>query len=174
MQNETLTAPKFSWSTVTCGEACWRGKDDNCVCSCGGKNHGIWRNSTDAQVLRTCKIHGHLYKLVGMGNAHDTNHLQIELLEKYGLFRCYDYYGDGNRKHQSYVDQFKCRGDKDIWGFPLVSKQATLSQCKRWKELDAFSFIENKFERYSKAPYLLWEIVDAPEPVQCLCINKQN
>jgi hypothetical protein len=28
---------------ATCGEACWSAKEEVCRCSCGGKNHGIYK-----------------------------------------------------------------------------------------------------------------------------------
>lgn len=163
-----LKMPKFSWAEITCGEACWRGKEDNCKCSCGGKNHGIWRDSTSQQVDRTCKLNGHFYKLVAFGTSSNIHNTQNELLEKYGLLRCYDYYGNGQRLHQTYKDYFRCRGDKDLYGFPLVSKQATITQCQKWIELSEFKNISEN-ERYKLAPYLLWEIITPPEPCKCEC-----
>ena len=80
MQTTERYVPKFSWSTMTCGQACWEGKEDNCKCSCGGKNHGIWRNSKDTKVQRTCKINGVIYNLVAIGTISELLPIQVELL----------------------------------------------------------------------------------------------
>ena len=50
----------------TCGEACWSAAEDVCKCSCGGKNHGILKD-TGKRPERTCKIQGRFYKLAGVG-----------------------------------------------------------------------------------------------------------
>lgn len=47
---------------TTCGEACWCAMEDVCRCSCGGKNHGIFRRG-GSRPERTCKIKGMLYKV---------------------------------------------------------------------------------------------------------------
>lgn len=157
---------QFSWSHITCGEACWHAKDTDCKCSCGGKNHGIFHRGGIAE--RTCKLNGHAYKLVAVDSYSNVLELQRELLAGYGVMRCYDYYGNGEYKHQTYLSQFACRGDKDVYGFPLVAKQATLSQCQRWRELSDHKNI-TEMERSRKAPYLLWQLITPPEPIKHNC-----
>jgi hypothetical protein len=119
-------------------------------------------------VARTCKITGHFYKLKSVGKGEDIKKTQKELLASYGLYDCYEY--DGKHYHQSYLKHFCCRGDKDSPGFPLVTKYATLSQCHKWIELSTWKDI-TKAERTYKGPVLLWERVETPNPIQCLCFS---
>ena len=50
---------------ATCGDGCWHAREEVCRCSCGGRNHGILRRGGD-RPLRTCKIQGELFELVGV------------------------------------------------------------------------------------------------------------
>jgi len=171
IQNDNFSKiiPKFSWSSITCGENCWMAKEHDCKCSCGGKNHGIWKNGK-TPIQRTSKIHGYLYKFVGFGTHSEISNLQMELLEKYGIARCYDYYKEGNYSHQSYKDQFRCRGDKDYYGFPLVSKNATINQCQKWFELESYKDkVVTKYDLYKYSIRILWELVEPPKPIKHLC-----
>lgn len=164
--------PKFSWSEITCGEACWSAKHEECHCSCGGKNHGIWLKGGKPD-FRTCKHNGTLYKLLAAGNYKELRVIQVTELDKYGIMRCYDYMNNGNWRHQTYRDYYRCRGDKDIHNFPLVIKFATLSQCNKWHELSQFKGID-KIQRYHLEPALLWEIIEKPLPVIHGCGQKEE
>lgn len=158
--------PKISWSEITCGEACWNAKHDDCKCSCGGKNHGIWLKGK--QAIRTSKKNGVVYKLLAVGKYRDLKEIQKIELVKYGIQRCYDYYGQGDFMHQTYLESFNCRGDKDTWGFPLVLNYATLRQCQKWRELTEFAAIDER-KRYVLESALLWEVIDPPKPVTHKC-----
>ena len=156
------------FSEITCGEACWSAVNDVCVCYCGGKNHGI--HTTDKLPMRSCKMNGYRYKFVGCGASKEIYDLQRTLLEKYGIARCYNYYGEDTFEHQTYKDQFRCRGDKDYYGFPVVSKKATLRQCQKWHELKSYKDqIKTKADWYRFAPRLLWEIIEPPPPIKHKC-----
>lgn len=52
---------------TTCNEACWCAAEEVCHCSCGGKNHGIFRR-TGERPERTCRIKGTWYKLGAVGS----------------------------------------------------------------------------------------------------------
>ena len=166
MSTEINQAPEFRWSEITCGESCWSARHIDCKCSCGGKNHGIWLKGGDS--VRTAKIGGYMYKLISAGLFNNLKEIQTVELEKYGIMRCYDYYGKGDYTHQTYADYFRCRGDKDNASFPLIRKNATLNQCKKWHELSEFAGI-NEFERLRICPSLLWEIISTPVPVKHKC-----
>jgi hypothetical protein len=166
---ETLerVIPKFSWSEMTCGEGCWSAKIEECVCSCGGKNHGIWRTSKDARVQRTRKINNTLYKLVGVGTRGELREMQGGLLEKYGVLRCYDYYGKGDYIHQTYRDYLRCRNDSELTSFPVVLKNASDSELTRWKELTPFTKYSG--HEYNQTIATLWEIFVIPTPCNHSC-----
>ena len=59
----------FRFSEITCGEGCWSAKDNICVCSCSGRNHGIYRTGEIPE--RTSKINGYRYKLIAVGKRSD-------------------------------------------------------------------------------------------------------
>lgn len=160
-------APKFSWSEITCGEACWSAKEEICKCSCGGKNHGIWLKGGKPE-YRTAKHNGMTYKLIAAGSLADLKKTQVIELDKYGIYRCYDYCHDGNYSHQTYRDYYRCRGDKDTLHFPVICKLATLDQCNKWHELSAFKGIDS-YQRVQLLPALLWEVIEKPKPVIHIC-----
>lgn len=157
--------PVFTWSEITCGETCWNAKHEDCHCSCGGANHGIWLKG-GKPVYRTCKHNGVMYRLLAAGKFEKLREIQIEELKKYGLMRCYTY---ANKYfHQTYADYYCKRGDKDTPNFPLVCKFATLAQCDKWHELGEFKGID-KQQRYFLAPALLWEVIEPPSPFNHIC-----
>ena len=161
-----VTIPKFSQSEITCGEACWSATGTDCKCSCHGKNHGIWLSG--GHVERTHKHNGHLYRLIAVDTYNNIDSLQKEKLEGYGIFRCYDYQGKGKYTHQTYVDQFRYRGDKDSPNFPLISNKPTLAQCQKWAELSEHKNID-KQRWWALNVMILWEIVEKPEPLKHNC-----
>ena len=94
--------------------------------------------------------------------------IQAIELGEYGLYRCYNY--NGKDYHQTYLEYFNCRGDKNTLNFPLVCKLATIEQCRKWHELSEYKDIDN-FQRYKSEPALLWQIIKEPEPVKHECKN---
>lgn len=163
----TEIIPKFSWSEITCGEACWRAKESECKCSCHGKNHGIWLRGGVAE--RTHKHGGAMYKLIAVDTSDNIRKLQQEKLAEYGLYNCYEY--GGKYYHQTYTNQYRCRGDKDDVRFPLVAKKPTLSQCQHWTELSEYKNIDKR-DWWQLNISLLWEVIDKPEPVKHICDGK--
>lgn len=163
-ETEKMIVPKFAWSEITCGEACWRAKESECKCSCHGKNHGIWLKGGIAE--RTHKHGGAMYRLIAVDTSGNITNLQKEKLADYGIYRCYEY--GGKMYHQTYLEQFDCRGDKDNPHFPVVAKIPTLDQCHRWTELTEYKAIDKR-GWYRLDVKLLWEIIDRPEPVKHIC-----
>ena len=149
--------PEFSWSEITCGEACWMAKHTDCKCSCHGRNHGIWLQGGHPE--RTCKINRYRYKLIAVGTYTDMSKLQEAELEPLGLYSCYEY--GGKRYHKSYLEQYTCRGDKDGSGFPLIKKYANKNQLARWQELEAY--------KNNRDVSLLWKLIDTLPETKCMC-----
>lgn len=101
------------FSGHTCGDSCWHARDLVCVCSCGGKNHGILARGGD-QPERTAKIGGSMYVLTEVGPYRAMKARCVEEL----------------------------RGCNHPWLFdpngPWIAKPATKTQAKNWPELQAF------------------------------------
>jgi hypothetical protein len=49
----------------TCGDNCWRAREETCRCSCSGRNHGILTQG-GTQPERNGKINGNPYELVAV------------------------------------------------------------------------------------------------------------
>ena len=77
---------EFELTATTCGSACWEAREDICRCSCGGKNHGIFRHGTEGveRPPRSCKIDGVMYQLEGIGNFNEMHTLSIAACRKEG------------------------------------------------------------------------------------------
>ena len=60
-------------SAHTCGEACWSAHDDECHCSCGGKNHGCLREENGTRPTRTAKIMGRMHTLTAVGTQDELH-----------------------------------------------------------------------------------------------------
>lgn len=65
----------------TCGDACWRAKDDICHCSCGGKNHGCLRSEDGEQPARTKRIKGMMYQLAAVSPAPENCSCAVDAYE---------------------------------------------------------------------------------------------
>ena len=75
---------------ATCGLACWSAREQDCRCSCAGKNHGFMRGGSGEQPRRTCKIDGRRYVLGAVGKVASTGdrwryEARETLREKYGV-----------------------------------------------------------------------------------------
>lgn len=66
MNEHTLYSIAATVSQSTCNEACWHAVDDVCRCSCGGRNHGIFRRGGE-RPDRTSRIRGVWYRLAAVG-----------------------------------------------------------------------------------------------------------
>jgi hypothetical protein len=97
----------------TCGDACWHARDLVCVCSCGGKNHGILARG-DLQPTRTAKINGALYELVEVGPHREIEARRMAEVRAANHHWFYDPCG------------------------PWLCKSATKTQLSKWPELQAF------------------------------------
>jgi hypothetical protein len=130
----------------TCGEACWTAREDICRCSCGGRNHGIWREGQNGvRPPRTSKIDGFFYRLAGVG-IRDI-HKQAREINNAAGYRSVVKVNEQLTYHYSWQDTDK--------GAPARVKPVSKSQ-RNWTELDPF-----EQDRYV---YLLWIRDDALDP----------
>ena len=129
----------------TCGEACWHAREEVCRCSCGGANHGILVQG-GARPARTCRIKGHRYELVTVGQRR-------ELWSEYAsLMRA--------------APPRIIAGHSFAWteyagsdaGAPYILKAASKDQCNKWGELSHFAGLSAQ-EHYHQSPALLWRKV---------------
>ena len=63
---QPISAFEVILTDATCGEACWRAREDVCRCSCGGANHGIQRSGEGEQPTRTRRVKGERYELAAI------------------------------------------------------------------------------------------------------------
>ena len=48
----------------TCGDACWRAREDICRCSCAGAHHGCLRSASGEAPARTRQVKGRRYYFI--------------------------------------------------------------------------------------------------------------
>ncbi len=134
---------------TTCGEACWKAREDVCRCSCGGKNHGCSKTVNGIKPDRTAKIDGFRYKLLAVGRrfqdglstqARNINYDAPKLV--IGLYS------------RPWHDTDK--------GAPARIKSATKAQVAKWPELSAYRDVTYK----GGWPYLLWVKIGQTKDVQ--------
>lgn len=58
---------KYTLQGHTCGDHCWSARDEECKCSCGGANHGIFRKE-GTRPTRTRKMDGAIFELCEIGD----------------------------------------------------------------------------------------------------------
>ena len=97
--------------------------------------------------------------------------MQGSLLDKYGVMRCYDYYGKGDFIHQTYRHYLWCRNDSEVHGFPVVMKNATDSEL-RWNELQSFPKYQG--HDYNQTVATLWELFVIPTETRHECQNAKS
>jgi hypothetical protein len=160
----------------TCGEACWKAKEDICRCECGGKNHGI-QLRTGQNGVRAAKIGGHRYELVAVGK-------HSELMDQGATLTCEDwlangktkarnYYGDqtdripyersdlfyidsdGKESPKGYIAMHNLKGGGSLY----CVKYASLPQCLKWQELEYFEIADDR-DRYQSNAAILWKRTD--------------
>ncbi len=135
---------------TTCGEACWKAREDVCRCSCGGKNHGCTKTVngiTGFNPDRTAKIDGFRYKLLAVGRRYqDGLSAQARNLNQVA-----------GRKIGSYT--YSPRDTEK--GAPARVKSATKTQVAKWPELSAY-----REATYRDRPYLLWVKIGQTKDVQ--------
>ena len=76
----------------TCGDHCWHAREDECKCSCGGKNHGILRNG-GAMPKRTRKMAGKFYELMEIGRAREIDQRRLDLTRECNHHWLFDPHG---------------------------------------------------------------------------------
>lgn len=108
----------------TCGEACWEAREDVCRCSCGGKNHSIFRSGQRPE--RTRKLNGWIYQLVSV----EAPGASCMAVGERPLMQAKD------RIVQAAIDAGEWSSYK--WdsepGYPAKIKTASDSEVQRWEE----------------------------------------
>ena len=149
----------------TCGEACWKAKEEICRCSCGGKNHGCLTHG-EQQPERTAKIDGERYRLRAVGRleqlfpeAEKINGQQWRSIEK--PLEVTD--ADGKK----FWHQYRYHWRETEAGAPARLKSASKEQRYKWRELagwrDASLFV-----------YLLWERLEMPPAPTIKLVDKHT
>lgn len=114
----------------TCGEACWKAREDVCRCSCAGKNHGCLQGQ-EQRPERTRKLNGYLYQLAAISVRPTTCY--AELLHKM----------DDTKR--SIMGRISAAG---LWprhryesepGYPVKLKTASPSEIARWPEFSGWN-----------------------------------
>lgn len=172
------TAKLVAWFTnQTCGESCWKAKEDICRCECGGKNHGI--HLTGQNGIRASKIGGVRYELVGVGKHNDLMDqgaiLTVEAWLASGKTKAREYYGDqsdrvlctredfyytdsdGKESVKGYIAMHNLKGSGSMYAV----KYASMSQCLKWDELAYFGVADDR-DRYHAQAAILWKREDTP------------
>ena len=125
-------APSAETPGHTCNERCWYAKEEVCVCSCGGRNHGIMLKSNGVhKPARSRSHHGRELELVAIcpGRTAAAEYLQ-QVGDPYGGRRLKDYLKLGQYAVES----------------------ATKSQFK-WMELTGYDPTAPR----DKYPHLIWK-----------------
>lgn len=135
----------ISFADITCGHSCWYAKEENCRCSCGGKNHGALLVGGAAQPLRTSRIDGVMYYLEG---ADKYRTLALAAHAENGAHG----WKDRDGRDAGHVYHYHWR-DTDH-GAPARLKPASKQQRANWPEL---AHLVGKPD-----VYLLWLRVEMP------------
>ena len=114
MSTATAERPIIGYfSGHTCGDACWHARDLVCVCSCGGRNHGILARG-EKQPTRTARIGGSVYEMVEVGPWREIEARRMAETRACG--------------HRWFFDP--CG--------PWLAKSASKAQLAKWPELAAY------------------------------------
>lgn len=155
------------FSDMTCGENCWKAKEDVCKCECGGKNHGIQLRGGNG--IRACKINGYRYELHSVGKRRDLLEIVENLIREDDVARGVRKIIDGAYHSWSTCASvphwFKTSHvhptEYNRGGAAYVLKYASLSQCLKWKELEYFGVADDR-DRYNSDAAILWKRCDTP------------
>jgi hypothetical protein len=167
LQAEKVTTAKLVafFSDITCGEGCWKAKEDICRCSCGGKNHGI--NLRGGNANRTAKIGGHRYELMAVGLHGDLMDQGATLTAEHWLasgqlstgyerrpYKRDDLFwtNNGVEKVKAWVGMHNLKGAGSLY----CVKYASLPQCLKWPELSYFQVATDR-DRYHSNAAILWK-----------------
>jgi hypothetical protein len=174
------------WADITCGEPCWHAREDECRCSCGGKNHGCLRVEGAEQPTRTAKIGGERYELLAVGARRDIigQAQQINGQQFRSIDRAECVIGNtsrnekGERFSESDIEDARAKGIAVWWnqyhyawsetddGAPARVKYASKDQIAKWPELAGY--------RDSRDVCLLWKRITMPPAPATLRIDKQT
>ena len=140
---------------TTCGEACWRAREDVCRCYCGGANHGVLRSGNGERPTRTRRVGRHVYELEavfgGTSGDRDAHKYITEILEARGVQYAYHVAGNANISNE-WADSHK----DNPYRFAPASKSAV----KSWPELSAYrDSLEDDWAWYRRRPYCVWRRV---------------
>lgn len=151
----------------TCGDACWHAREDICRCSCGGKNHGCLRKNGAEQPIRTAKIDGVRYKLVGVGTRKELYNPGRKINQSAGYRNLTTpTYSPSTGEYQQY---YYCWHLTDKHA-PARLKPATKDQIKKWPELTAYRENNKAFDFV----HLLWQREEMPEKPQQLRVGSDG
>ena len=122
---------------ATCGDSCWHARDEICRCSCGGRNHGVLRNSNGEQPQRTARMAGVMRKLAAVGT--DDLDAEAQRINR----EAGEHYWPIAHTNTSFPNA------------PAKLTLATAGQIERWPELAAWRNQEGP-TYFHKRPRLLW------------------
>ena len=118
-------------SDKTCGDACWRAREDVCRCACRGHNHGILRTADGAQPVRTRRIGGYVYELLAV---------EVPVPDTCRAATMRPLEDQGREVVRQWIAQGKW--DRHDWpstpGYPVLLRTAGESEVRRWPELVAW------------------------------------
>ena len=133
---------------ATCGDACWKARENVCRCSCGGANHGIMKSASGTQPVRTRKIGGRFYELVAVGVPYVDAMTYARRVTGKG------YVGNVTQPE------------------PIIRSMPNASQAEKWPEVKAvIDANPGKYDYNYNRPYLLWGDVDTLRKAETNNIN---
>jgi hypothetical protein len=174
MENTTVTKMdrarvRAYFSDITCGDSCWKAKEEICRCSCGGKNHGIHLRGGNA--IRNAKINGYRYELVRVGIYTDLRSEVEQLIRDENVAKGIWKLENGETYAPRYIEQGGWYKTNYVHptcynqgGHTYVLKYASLPQCIKWPELEYFQ-VTNDRERYHANAAILWQRADLSSEV---------
>ena len=145
----------------TCGDACWRAREEVCRCSCDGANHGCLQSSDGVQPTRTSRISGKVFQLAAIGTypqMESAKHAVEQAAKAAGYVRKAGYSADGTHGRYEYVQHVAER------------TSASKSQVAKWVELAS----QRDVPFYAQARDMLWIRVDVAEALDIDAILNQD
>ena len=141
-------------SDQTCGDACWKAREDICRCQCGGVNHGCLRGKDGEQPTRTRRLDGVMYRLQAVPTR-DTHNAPIHWMnaieDQQRAVTC--------AAKAAGIPNPERSNRSGEWGThyheAAILKTATQAECARWPELAQW--------RDGMRPWVLWVRADIPE-----------
>ena len=177
IQEAPTRKPVITWANITCGEDCWNAVCEDCKCSCGGVNHGIYKR-TGKRPDRTCREGAQRYKLAAVVHFAGCD-LFKRSVEQYmtrialaGPLRYMSKWGSELEELETPVPVHE--------GYPLKLKCCSPSQLK-WPEFQnavtptSWSSKQEKCNEANRSMfYGLWVSADAPADQVAAAIKYAN